>query len=303
MRNLFLFIFIVLHMYCHAQKSGYIQVLGVAQDGGYPHIGCSKQCCKMAWENPEMKRYVVALAIVDSANNKWWLMEATPDIREQLQYFRQLTNGRYRYRPDGIIITHAHIGHYTGLMQLGREAMGAKNMPVYVLPKMKQYLEDNGPWSQLVRLNNITINALHTGVDIALSNNISLQAIVVPHRDEYSETAGYKITAGKKYLFIPDIDKWSKWRNNITDEVRQTDIALLDATFYDNTELPGRSIEEIPHPLVTETIQLFDTVHDTVKHHLHFIHINHTNPLLWDKQKQQYLERKGFRIAQQGQSL
>ena len=146
----------------------YIQVLGTAQDGGYPHIGCKKQCCSRAWAGETEKQFVVSLALVDSVARKWWLFEATPDIKEQLQYFHTLNGGRYNYLPDGIFITHAHMGHYTGLMQLGREALGAKGIPVYVLPKLKNYLETNGPWSQLVWLNNIAIHPLKANFVIGL---------------------------------------------------------------------------------------------------------------------------------------
>eukprot|EP00957_Ditylum_brightwellii_P156501 11911053-Ditylum_brightwellii.AAC.1 len=62
--------------------------------------------------------------------------------------------------PDGIFLTHAHIGHYTGLMYLGREALGAVDVPVYAMPRMRSFLKNNGPWSQLVSLGNINIQNL-----------------------------------------------------------------------------------------------------------------------------------------------
>src|ERR1041384_7514258 len=131
-------------------QTPYVLVLGVAQDGGYPHMGCKGNCCDKAWKNDSLKRFVTSLALIDPVSKKWWLFEATPDIKEQLQLFKTITKSEYNFLPDGIFITHAHIGHYTGLMQLGREVMNAKEVPVYVLPKMKSYLENNGPWSQLV---------------------------------------------------------------------------------------------------------------------------------------------------------
>ena len=138
-------------------ESPYIMVLGTAQDGGYPHLGCEKECCAMAWNYPELKRFVVSLALVDPASGKWYLFEATPDMSDQVHYFRELTYGRYNYLPDAIFVSHAHIGHYTGLMELGREAMNSKNVSVYALPRMSAFLNNNGPWDQLVRLNNIDI--------------------------------------------------------------------------------------------------------------------------------------------------
>lgn len=288
----------------YAQGESYIMVLGIAQDGGYPHMGCMKQCCDAAWKNTDKKRHVVCLALVDPAAKKWWLFEATPDIKEQLHSFQQLTHGLYNYLPDGIFITHAHIGHYTGLMELGREVMNTKDVPVYTLPKMQSFLRTNGPWSQLVMLGNIKLQALKQDSAMQLTPAISVTAFTVPHRDEYSETAGFNIsTTAKKYVFIPDINKWDKWNKSIADVVKNTDIALLDATFYDETELPGRKMSEVPHPLVKETIELFSNEQPKVKSKIHFIHFNHTNPVMWDAQRRKEVISAGFSVAEEGEVL
>jgi len=290
----------------HAQNrdAPYMQVLGIAQDGGYPHMGCTKKCCEMAWEDRSMRRYVVCLALVDPKSGKWWLFEATPDIKEQLHYFQALTKGHYNFLPDGIFVTHAHIGHYAGLMELGREVMGTRDVPVYALPRMKTFLETNGPWSQLVSLHNIALQPLQADSTIQLTENISVKTLVVPHRDEYSETAGYEIiTSNKKYVFIPDINKWEKWDRSIVEEVKKVDIAMVDATFYDSNELPGRNMATVPHPTVTETMGLFEHTDKQTKAKIHFIHFNHTNPLLWDDEKQKEVKAQGFNISVQGEEL
>jgi len=282
-------------------KSSYIIVLGVTQDGGYPHMGCQKECCKQAWKNPAMRRNVVSLALVDPVHKKWYLFEATPDIKQQLQNFCTQTQEKYPYLPEGVFITHAHIGHYTGLMEFGREVMGTKALKVYVLPKFKNYLEQNGPWSQLVKLNNINLVELTANTPIDIANNI-ISAFTVPHRDEYSETAGFKIvTPTKKYLFIPDIDKWNKWNKNIVEEIKNVDVAFLDATFYTNTELGNRAIAEVPHPLVTETEALLAKENLQTRQKVYFIHFNHTNPLLWKTETQREVLKNGFNVAQQAQ--
>lgn len=282
----------------------YIVILGIAQDGGYPHAGCKKECCTLAWKNDSLSRFVVSFALVDSVEKKWWLFEATPDIKYQLHYFGVLTNNQYKYLPEGIFITHAHIGHYTGLMQFGREVMNTKELPVYALPRMKTFLETSGPWSQLVSLKNISIQPLKADSVIYLTEKIKVEPFTVPHRDEYSETAGFRITAGtKKYLFIPDIDKWEKWNRSIITEVQSVDFALIDGTFYSGDELPDRKISEVPHPLVTETMELFKNESAGTKAKIFFIHLNHTNPLLWNDAAQTEFRKSGFHLAQQGQVL
>lgn len=295
-------IFIVLNIQAIAHPR--IIVLGTAQDGGHPHIGCKKKCCEKTWSDAKKKHYVVALALVDPEHKKWWLLEATPDIKEQLQYFKEQTNGAYNYLPDGIFLTHAHMGHYTGLMQLGREALGAKNIPVYAAPKMKAFLENNGPWSQLIQLENIDLKQITPGKDEKLNDHITIQGFTVPHRDEYSETLGFSInTTERGYLFIPDINKWSIWTNSIVEKTKAADIVLLDATFYSNEELPGMRMEEVPHPFVTETMETFKNADAATKAKVYFIHMNHTNPLLWDAATQKKVRSYGYNYAQRGMYL
>jgi pyrroloquinoline quinone biosynthesis protein B len=280
------------------QQEPFIMVLGVAQDAGFPHIGCTQQCCASAVES-QAKQLVTSLAIADPMTQKWWLLEATPDITEQIRLFRELTNAEFPVLPDGIFLTHAHIGHYSGLMYLGREALGAKAVPVFAMPKMASFLKSNGPWSQLITLKNVIIKSMMDDVEIKLSNQISVTPFLVPHRDEYSETVGFRIsTSHKKYLFIPDIDKWEKWNRNIIDQVKSVDLAFLDATFYSGDELPGRDIKEIPHPLVTETLELFKGTPETSK--VIFIHLNHSNKLLWNANALKQFFDDGFYRAVQG---
>ena len=121
-------------------QSQYITVLGIAQDGGYPQAGCIAEHCLRHWRGEEKKRQVVSLGLTDQASGQNWLFEATPDFTTQLQQLQQASGSS---NLSGIFLTHAHMGHYAGLLQLGREAMGAKGMPVYVMPKMKEFLETN----------------------------------------------------------------------------------------------------------------------------------------------------------------
>lgn len=293
-----IFIFLLVASVANAQTR--MIVLGIAQDGGYPQMGCQRTCCVQAHEHDSLKQFVVSLALVDFENKKWWLFEATPDIKEQLHLFAEVTNHQFNFLPDGIFITHAHMGHYTGLLQFGREVMNTSAIPVYVLPQLKKFLETNGPWSQLVSLKNISIIGLAEEKSVTLPGNISVAAFRVPHRDEFSETAGFKITTpSQRYLFIPDIDKWSKWDKNIVEEVKSVDIAFLDATFFSADELPNRNISEVPHPLVTETIELFKSESLETKRKIHFIHFNHSSALLYSFMKQQEVKKLGFSLAKQ----
>ncbi len=277
-----------------------IIILGTTQDGGFPHIGCMEEC-QLAYKYPGMKRYVASIAITDKESGKWWLIDATPDLDDQLKLFQDLTEGKYPYLPEGIFLTHAHIGHYSGLMLLGREALGVKKVKVYSLPRMKTFLETNGPWSQLVELGNIQLEEINADVPIKVSEEIAILPFLVPHRDEFSETAGYRIDFKESSaLYIPDIDKWNKWDRDIVKLVKQVDHAFLDASFYEEGELPNRAMSEIPHPFVTETMALFNDEPNEVRSKIKFIHFNHTNPVLFLDNARQKAKEKGFNMAEQG---
>lgn len=283
------------------EQEPYLLLLGVAQDGGYPHIGCDRLCCQPAWENDSLRRFVVSAALVDPVARKWWLLEATPDIKDQLHLFHELTEGQYPDLPAGILVTHAHIGHYTGLMQLGKEALNSKNVPVYAMPRMKLFLATNGPWSQLVGLENIRLEELRADSATSLGEGISVTPLLVPHRDEFSETVGFRLKAGKRsFLFLPDIDKWYKWERELAEEVKQVDLAFLDGTFYYQNELPYRNVQSIPHPMVIETVDYFKPYEADLRKKVVFIHFNHTNPLIWVPAVRQKVEREGFQVGEQG---
>ncbi len=281
-----------------------ILILGTVQDAGSPQIACKKECCEALFSKPNPHRKVVSLGIVDHENNKTFLLEATPDMPSQFKLLKEYANSKTE-TPEGIFLTHAHIGHYTGLMYLGREALGSKNVPVYVMPLMETFLTNNGPWNQLLKFGNISLQKIKHEKEVKLTENLSVTPFLVPHRDEFSETVGYKIIGPhKSALFIPDIDKWSKWSTNIIEEIKKVDYAFLDATFFDGVEINNRDISEIPHPFVVESMELFKNLSTIEKAKIHFIHFNHTNPLLNVNSEQGKLVlSKGFNISQFGQQI
>ncbi len=298
MRFSFLII-LIFNLALHGQEAPFIQVLGTAQDAGYPHAGCTKSCCMKAWSDSIAHEPVSCLGLIDPDSGQSWLFDATPDLPEQMISLQEVTRKNV---VDGIFLTHAHIGHYTGLMYLGREVMGTRNIPVYAMPRMEEFLKTNGPWSQLVSLKNIELRSIVGGEKINLTEAIQITPILVPHRDEFSETVGYLIKGpNKSALFIPDIDKWSQWDRSLIQLIQQVDWAFIDATFFDGNELPGRDMSEIPHPFVVESMALLVGLPNDQKARVHFIHMNHTNPML-DPQSsatKKVLEA-GFQIARTG---
>ncbi len=287
-----------------AKNSVSLVVLGVAQDAGYPQVNCYKPHCMPAWKDPKLQRLATSLAVIDKEHKQKFLFEATPDIKQQLYRLHQLAPDN-EYQLAGIMLTHGHMGHYTGLMHLGREAAGSKSVPVYAMPRMKQYLSTNGPWSQLVKLDNINLKELQNKQVKQLNKNLRIIPLLVPHRDEYTETVGYKIIGpNKTALFIPDIDKWQKWSINITDLIKEVDYAFVDATFFASNELPNRDMSQVPHPFVEESMHLFSKLTKADRSKVIFIHFNHSNPLLINNSAARLQVKKaGFSFAEEGMLL
>lgn len=288
-----------------AQSSSGIElvVLGNVQDGGSPHIGCGRPCCRNLFLRPRSERRVVSLGIMNRESGETALFEATPDLPSQ---WATLAEQSGIPQPSAIFLTHAHIGHYTGLMHLGREALGAQGVRVGAMPRMAEFLTTNGPWSQLVELGNIDVFALQDNQAVpVLHEEVIVTPLSVPHRDEFSETVGYRIEGpSRSALFIPDIDKWTVWERSLVEELARVDLAFVDATFFDAAEVNHRDMSEIPHPFVVETMGLLDDLPESERNKVHFIHMNHTNPLLNpDSEPSRRVEAKGYRVAREGMTF
>jgi pyrroloquinoline quinone biosynthesis protein B len=270
-------------------------VLGVAQDGGVPHAGCHQPLCVAARSDPSRRRRVASLGLVDPAAGKRFLIDATPDFPEQMEMLGGL--------PDAILLTHAHIGHYLGLAQLGREVLDARGVPVYATASMARFLRGNRPWSRLVAFGNIDVREIPG--EVALTPALSVIAIPVPHRDEDSDTVAYLVRGpGRRILWLPDIDKWEKWDRDLAEFLRDLELtAFVDGTFDEADEIPGRTIADIPHPLVPETMARVEAMSPPRRGRVVFVHLNHTNRLLRDPDAVAALERRGFAVAREGQRI
>lgn len=282
-------------------------VLGVAQDAGKPQIGNPND---PAWDDPTLRRLATSLALIDRRGDRTrrWLFEATPDIKYQLHRLNRAAPTEKAAHVDGVFLTHAHIGHYAGLMMFGREAAGAENIQVFAMPRLANYLAENGPWSQLLILHNAFLAIMADGEPETIADALTVTPFLVPHRQEFSEVAGFVINGPQKSaLFIPDIDSWEDWDAagaRIENRIAEVDYALIDATFFSGAELPGRDMSKIPHPTVSHSMERFAPLPPEEKAKVRFIHMNHTNPLLDPAAPERRTVKKaGFGIAEEGAEI
>lgn len=284
-----------------ARVEPFIRVLGTAQDGGFPHAACGCSRCSLARWQSDRARSVASLGVVLPETGEVFLIDATPDIRDQidrLEDVRQPPDDRVDRSPvDGIFLTHAHVGHYLGLAFFGFEAVHTRQLPVYVTPAMASFLRANAPWDQLVEIGNIAPVELVMNEPVELAQGVRVEAFLVPHRDEYADTVGYRISGPRRsVVYVPDTDPWPAWSVALESVLEGADVALLDGSFYSADELPGRSIDEIRHPLVTDSMDLLgDLVAGGLE--VYFTHLNHSNPLLdLDSPEKTALEAAGFAV-------
>jgi len=278
-----------------AESSVEILLLGAAQDAGRPQSGCPCVNCVTARQDPQKVEYPSSIAIIHHSTKRFWIVDATPAFPAQLEMVQAITED---YEFHGIFLTHAHIGHYTGLMFLGKEVMNTHEMPVYVSAAMARFLSENAPWSQLVEQRNIVLHMIEEGHPVQIDPKIFITGHIVPHRNEFADTFAFVIRGANRSLFYcPDIDKWKLWKHDLRMFLTDIDFALLDGTFYSSNELPADRISKIPHPTVKSSCEILEDMGEKVT----FIHMNHTNPLYRDVKERVELLGLGFGIGKNGQ--
>ena len=258
-------------------------VLGRAQDGGLPHVGCDRACCADARRSGR-RETPACLGIVDPGSGRLVLVEATPAIETQLAQLHSLAGSpaRGRMPVDAVLLTHAHIGHYLGLAHFGREVCGTSELPVFVTPRFATFLRGHGPWKQLVELRQLTLReVVPDGAEFEPIPGLFVQALKVPHRDEFSDTVAFRLRGARRtVLFVPDVDQWARHDGLLERLLEGVDVAYLDGTFFDGTELPERARAEIPHPPMIDTMRRLEEIARNQPGRIRFIHLNHTNPAL-----------------------
>lgn len=123
----------------------------------------------------------------------------------------------------------------------------------------------------------VALTIVAPDLPIDLGDGLRVTAFTVPHRDEFTDTVGYRIDGPRaSALYVPDIDRWDRWGRDIGTLVDEVDLAFLDGTFASAGEVQGRSYDAVRHPLIPDTRRrLAGTSAD-----VWFIHLNHTNPEL-----------------------
>lgn len=259
-----------------------VRVLGNAQDGGVPHLGCSCEVCERARTDPAKQKYASSLLLTGDSTR--YLIDPTPDIRFQLR----------GDAIDGVFLSHEHLGHLPGLLYFGTEALDTAQLPVYCTPQLAAFIRTNEPFVQLVDRGQITLTTIQPGSTVDIAGG-AVDVYEVPHRTVHAETLAYQVRDDRMLLYLSDVDAWTEHSREL---VTAADIALVDGCFWDPDELDR--FEEVPHPAITHSMDVLDPAETDI----YFTHLNHTNPVLEpESEERQQVEARGFHVAEQGETF
>jgi len=276
-------------------------VLGSAQDGGLPQFGAHTWLDEAARSGSIPRRWSSSVAVVED-DGRVLLLDVGPDLKahEEVLFTHPAARRRTAASPiDGVVITHAHVGHYAGLLHFGREAHAATGMPCWVTEEMAGFLENEAPWSMAVQQGHLELRPQSPPAAFFPWRDLEVVLIPVPHRQEASDTVA--ISVNGSVLYLPDIDSWDEWPE-AEDVIAAHSAAFLDATFWGPDEIPNRDLSEIRHPFVPDTLERFG--HLAVTRRLILTHLNHTNPIC-DPGSDEHAAvlAAGFEVAQEGLTI
>lgn len=268
-------------------------VLGSGQDGGSPQVG------RGVGTGPDRTASCVAIAV---DGGPLVLFDATPDLRVQDARLRAMGHRAQGGNPyDAVFITHAHMGHYAGLVHFGKEAAATERMPLVAPASVVGFLSENQPWRALLDAGRLAPISAEDGP--VRFGPLLVEGIPVPHRSEFGSTVGYSVSVDSEpwILYVPDIDSWKAW-SAAEGVLGSHRICLLDAAFGSPDELPGRDISKIPHPFVSDTITRFADLANGRR--MILTHMNHSNTLAEPASDLSIAAaRAGFEVARDGLTI
>src|SRR6185437_13284994 len=276
-----------------------IHLLGTAAGGGVPQWNCHCAVCREARAGTGQVRPRTQSSVAISADGQsWFLLNASPDIRAQIENFQPLqpAPGKSRNSPiEGVLLTNADLDHSLGLMLL-REG---EKLRVHATPNVRRALTE-GISFQPVLESFCGTEWIEPSLAPApllrrdgSPSGLTYQAIALPGKPPRfmksktmdGNVVGYHITdakTGGRLLFLPDV---AVLNDTILEWLPQCEALLFDGTFWSETEMRDQGLGNLTavdmgHAPISGATGSLKVLAELKVHHKIYTHINNTNPIL-----------------------
>jgi pyrroloquinoline quinone biosynthesis protein B len=299
----------------------HFKMLGTAAGGGVPQWNCACSLCVLARDSSERVTPRLQLqAIVSGDGEGWYLLNASPDLRFQIEANPELQpdpeNGRRNTPIRGIVLTSADLDQVLGVLLL-REF---QPLTLYATALVRETLEANSFFRMLERVpNQLTWVEIAPGqpfqlgdsgvqcTPIALAGSLPFYAREMDTGEPGQASLGLALQyEGRRIVYTPAVPEITP---ELKEHYRGADAVLVDGTFWSDAELNrthagtpmARAIGHVPLSGADGTIAL---LRDVDFQRRIFVHINNTNPIL-DTESDAYraVIEAGWEIANDGWQL
>jgi pyrroloquinoline quinone biosynthesis protein B len=300
-----------------------VHLLGTAAGGGVPQWNCACTVCREARvANGRVRPRTQSSAAVSADGLNWFLLNASPDIRAQIESFRPLqpSSGKGRNSPiDGVLVTNADLDHTLGLMLL-REG---EKLRVHATQNVRHALTEGISFQPALE-SFCGTEWIEPSVAPApllkrdgSPSGLTYQAIPLPGKPpRFMKTkttegnvVGYQITDEKKggrLLFLPDV---AELNETVLNWLPQCDVLLFDGTFWSETEMRDQGLgtlfaADMGHVPISGATGSLNVLADLKIRHKIYTHINNTNPILIeDSPEAAAMKAVGCVVGRDGLSL
>lgn len=296
----------------------HVILLGTAAGGGFPQWNCWCPTCRAARETPELARARTQSSIAFSADGaRWFLGNASPDVREQLARLPRTEVRGMRHVPvEGIVLTDAELDHTLGIPLL-REG---RLLQVIATPSVLRTITEDSrvlPVTQAFATVQ-TVNAeLGSVVPLEYRNGsasgltVEMMAVrgdpprFARHDDEGHTVAAFirETSTGKTFAFVPGCGGLGQ---RLLSRLNEVDLLLFDGTFWTDDELIRLDISDRPalamgHVPITGREGSLTMLSQLACRQKVYTHINNTNPMLIESSDERALvEAAGIVVGMDG---
>ncbi|WP_236790816.1 pyrroloquinoline quinone biosynthesis protein PqqB [Amycolatopsis sp. GM8] len=288
-----------------------VRVLGSAAGGGSPQWNCGCPVCTAVRAGDGLARTQSSIA-VSADRHRWFLLNASPDVRTQIEAFPGLhpRDGDRTTPVEAILLTDAELDHTLGLLLL-REA---RALTVYATPAAHKTLSDgSGLLRTLERYCPVEWRAVDPGAEMSLAEGLSCRAFDVPTTKrarfgsgpDHGRVVGYRLTdkAGGTLVYLPAVQELTP---PVRAEIEGCGCLLIDGTCWHDDELirlglAGKTSRDMGHlPIDGPDGSLAQLPSLAVRRTI-FVHMNNTNPiLLGGTPERRAVEDSGMEVAMDG---